>query len=160
MLTLMTYQIRTATPSEDGLLAEHFYQMWLDNGVPEEAIAPNYIDIVREYVTMARRTLNYGAFIAEADGRIVGSAGCQRFEGLYPLILTPEYQCRGYIWGVYVEPEYRHRGVATALMEAAIAYLKLIGCTEILLNASPSGKPVYERLGFVDSNAMKLSLSH
>jgi ribosomal protein S18 acetylase RimI-like enzyme len=74
------------------------------------------------------------------------------------MILMPEFQCRGYVLGVYVEPAYRNQGIATQLMEAAIAHLKSIGCTEILLNASPSGKPVYERLGFTEANAMKLSL--
>ncbi|MBD1910810.1 GNAT family N-acetyltransferase [Leptolyngbya sp. FACHB-16] len=159
MVMQTTVQIRTADLFEDLLLAEHFYYMWLDNAVPEEAISPDYPDIVQAFVTMARRDLDYAAFVAEVDGRVVGSAGCQRFEGLYPLILAPEFQCRGYVWGVYVEPAYRQQGIATRLMEAAIAHLKSIGCTEILLNASPSGKPIYERLGFVAANAMKLSLN-
>jgi ribosomal protein S18 acetylase RimI-like enzyme len=67
-------------------------------------------------------------------------------------------RCDGYIWGVYVEPAYCNRGIATQLIQQAIAHLKAIGCAHAVLNASPSGKPVYSRLGCVDSNLMRLDL--
>ncbi|MEB3339100.1 MAG: GNAT family N-acetyltransferase [Leptolyngbyaceae bacterium] len=153
-----TIQIRVATPQEDALIAEHFYQMWLDNQVPKAAIAPNWLALTLEFIDQARRTLDYQAFIAEGEGGILGSAGCQRFAGPYPNVMQPTYRCDGYIWGVYVEPAYRRQGIATQLTAHAIAHLKAIGCTHAVLNASPSGKPVYELLGFVESNLMRLDL--
>lgn len=53
---------------------------------------------------------------------------------------------------------YRGRGIGKQLTTSAIAHLKSIGCTRVVLNASPSGKPVYSSLGFVESNGMWLDL--
>jgi GNAT superfamily N-acetyltransferase len=132
--------------------------MWRDNGVPDGAIASHYPVIVQDYLDYARKELHYQAWIAEVDGQWVGSVGCQLFSGLYPLVLLPTYRQDGYIWGVYVEPEWRQQGIASQLMQEAIAYLKSIGCTRAVLNAAPMGKGVYERLGFSSGNLMQLEL--
>ncbi|WP_414528633.1 GNAT family N-acetyltransferase [Nodularia chucula] len=150
--------IREAIPSEDALITQHFYQMWQDIGVSDEAMNPNWLDITLEFIAQARQDLFYQAFVAEVDGAIVGSASCQLFSGLYPNVFKTEYRKFGYIWGVYVEPAYRRQGIAKKLTNSAIAHLKAIGCTRVVLNASPSGKPVYSSLGFVESNAMQLDL--
>lgn len=151
-------QIRPATPSDDRLIAQHFYQMWRDNQVPEEAIAPHWMEMTLEFIDQARQTLNYQAYLAEMHGQAVGSVGCQIFAGLYPNIMHPTVRRDGYIWGVYVEAAYRRRGIATQLMQQAIAYLSQLGCTHAVLNASPPGRPVYQSMGFEDSNLMRLRL--
>jgi ribosomal protein S18 acetylase RimI-like enzyme len=157
-----TVTIRSATSTDDALIASHFYQMWLDNDVPAEAIAPDWQAEIEHYLDEARRSLSYQAFVAVADdleqGRIVGSAGCQRVAGLYPNILKTSYRQDGYIWGVYVEPDFRRQGIATKLTDQAIAYLRSIGCTHAVLNASPAGRSIYSRLGFADNNGMRRSL--
>lgn len=159
MLEQAGFRVRAATPAEDTLIACHFYQMWLDNQIREDAIDPNWSEITLQFIAQARQSLDYQAFVAEVEGRVVGSAGCQRFAGPYPNVMKASERCDGYIWGVYVEPEYRYQGIATQLTQQTIAYLKEIGCTHAVLNASPSGKPVYSHLGFVDSNLMRLDLS-
>ncbi len=156
MLTQQGYQVRTATPAEDALLAQHFYQMWLDNQVPEAAMAPNWRETVLQYINQARENLQYQAFVAEVEGRVVGSAGGQRFAGLYPNIIQATERCDGYIWGVYVEVAYRGRGIATRLTQEVVEHLRSIGCTRAVLNASPSGRSIYSRLGFVEGNVMQL----
>ncbi|MFH7030696.1 MAG: GNAT family N-acetyltransferase [Heteroscytonema crispum UTEX LB 1556] len=158
MLTPEQIIIREATLQEDLLIAEHFYQMWLDNDVPEDAIESNWREIILQFIEKARRDLFYKGFVAEVDSAVVGSASCQLFAGLYPNALKPHYRKSGYIWGVYVEPSYRRQGIAKKLTNKAIQYLKTIDCTRVILNASPSGKPVYSSLGFIESNAMQLSL--
>lgn len=154
-----TIIIRSAIATDDVLIAAHFYQMWRDNDVPAEAIASNWQAEVQQYLNEARRSLGYQAFVAEVNNRVVGSVGCQRFAGLYPNILEASYRQDGYIWGVYVEPDFRRQGIATQLTDRAIAYLQSIGCTHAVLNASPTGRPVYSRLGFIDSNVMRRSLT-
>jgi ribosomal protein S18 acetylase RimI-like enzyme len=106
----------------------------------------------------ARQELGYKAFVAEIDGIVVGSVGCQLFAGLYPHILTDQYRKYGYIWGVYVEPPYRAQGLGKKLTSRAQEYLKSLACTRVILHASPSGKPVYSSLGFSESNEMRLDL--
>lgn len=151
--------IREATTQEDLLIAQHFYQMWQDMGIPEDAINPDWHDITLEFIDTARRDLFYKAFVAEVDDVIIGSASCQIFAGLYPNVLKPEYRKTGYIWGVYVEPSYRRQGIAKRLTSIAVEYLQAIACTQVVLNASPAGKPVYSSLNFSQSNQMVFVVS-
>ncbi len=158
MLMQERFQVRAATPTEDEIIAHHFYQMWLDNQIAASAIAPDWLEITLQFIDQARQNLGYQAFVAEVEGKVVGSAGCQRFAGPYPNIMKTTERCDGYIWGVYVEPTYRGQGIAAQLTQQTISHLQAIGCTHAVLNASPSGRSVYSRLGFVDSNLMRLAL--
>jgi ribosomal protein S18 acetylase RimI-like enzyme len=153
-----TLMFREATSEEDSLIAEHFYKLWRDNDTPVHSIQPDWCDITIEFIDYARRELYYQAFVAEVDGIVVGSVGCQLFAGLYPLVHVEQHRKYGYIWGVYVEPPHRGKGIAKKLTHMAIAHLKSLECTRAILHASPSGQPVYSRLGFVNSNQMHLDL--
>lgn len=149
---------RIATPEDDLIIARHFYQLWQDNNVPQSAIAQNWQEDIIEFIKYARSQLNYQAFIAEVEEQIVGSVSCQLFAGLYPIPFVETYRKSGYIWGVYVDAEYRRQGIGSKLTEMAVAYLKSINCTRVILHASPSGMPVYSKLGFVANNEMRLDL--
>ncbi|GET36312.1 GNAT family N-acetyltransferase [Microseira wollei] len=158
MLGEQDIKIREANKQEDSLIARHFYQMWRDNDVPTQSIQYNWLEITLQFIERARQELCYKAFVAEIDGEVVGSAGCQLFAGLYPQALAEEYRKYGYIWGVYVEPPFRGQGIAKKLTGMTVDYLKSLGCTQAILHASPSGKPVYSSLGFSQSNEMRLDL--
>ncbi len=158
MLRETNISIRPATISEYSLIARHSCQLWLDNNVPPDSIQFNWMEITLKFIDQARKELDYQGFIAEEEGKVVGSVSCQLFAGLYPDIIVESYRKYGYIWGVYVEPEYRCQGIGKKLTLEAIAYLKQLACTRVILNASPSGKPVYTNLGFQPSNAMEFDL--
>ncbi len=151
-------KIREASKHEDFLIARHFYQLWRDNDVPPQSIQDDWLEITLQFIERARQELGYKAFLAEIDGEVVGSAGCQLFAGLYPHALADEYRKYGYIWGVYVEPPFRGQGIAKRLTAMTVDYLKSLGCTQAILHASPLGKPVYSSLGFSQSNEMRLNL--
>ncbi|MEL7241682.1 MAG: hypothetical protein AAGM40_04960 [Cyanobacteria bacterium J06573_2] len=76
----MNIQIRETIPGEDAIIAEYFYQMWLDIGVPKKSIKSNHHDLTLEFIKQARQNLSYKGFVAEVDNIIVGSASCQ----IYP----------------------------------------------------------------------------
>ena len=158
MQTANNISITEASIEEGTLISEHFYKMWLDIGIPEEAIEENWQEIILQFIENARQNLAYQAFIAKMDDIIVGSVSCQIYAGLYPNVIKSNHRKLGYIWGVYVEPMHRRQGIAKQLTNAAIEYLKNIGCTRVILNASPAGKPLYTSLNFVESNAMHLDL--
>ena len=153
-----SFNIYPAGSQVDQIIAEHFYQLWLDNNVSVDLIYDNWLDIVLEFIQNARRDLKFQAFIAQADDKIIGSVSCQLYAGLYPAVLKTEQRNYGYIWNVYVLPKYRRQGIATKLTQAAVDYLKALSCTKAILNASPSGKPVYKKLGFIAGNEMVLNL--
>ena len=151
-------QIETALAREDAIVAEHFYRMWLDLDFDPNSLVSNWQEITLKYIDNARQNLKYRAFIAKIEDKIVGSASCQLFDGLYPSIIKAESRLYGYIWGVYVEKSYRDRGIGKQLTTQAIDYLESLGCTRAILHASPRGQPVYDRLGFIASNQMHLDL--
>ena len=152
------FVIRAGGPDDDALIAEHFRQMWRDNGILEDRICESWRADVLGFVSFARQSLEYRAFLAELEGEIVGSASCQLFAGLYPNILKAEQRKYGYVWGVYVQPDCRSRGIATALTRATLDHLRALACTHALLHASPSGRPVYDALGFQTTNELRLEL--
>ena len=78
-----------------------------------------------------------GCFAAEVDGRVRGTAATICYQGRF-----------AWIGMVLVDPDYRGHGIGTQLLERCIEYLDVLPVTCIKLDATPLGKPIYERLGF------------
>lgn len=78
-----------------------------------------------------------GCFIAEANGRPVGTATTT--------IYGPDL---AWIGMVLVEPEQRRRGFGRALLQHGLRFLAEQGVTCVKLDATPAGKAVYDTLGF------------
>jgi hypothetical protein len=78
-----------------------------------------------------------GCFAACDTGRVVGTT------------TTTTYGTDlAWVGMVLVDPDYRRRGIATALTETALKYLRGRGVRTIKLDATPAGRLVYEPLGF------------
>lgn len=58
---------------------------------------------------------------------------------------------KAYITSMYVDPNYRRQGIGMTILEKIVAKAEERGYKMILLNASDMGKPMYEKMGFVDS---------
>lgn len=58
----------------------------------------------------------------------------------------------GYLKSVYVAPEWRRRGVASALTKAAVRYARSARLARIRLHASAAGRPLYLLAGFRGRN--------
>ncbi len=71
MQTAKNIFTREANVEEEILIAEHFYKMWLDIGIPEDAIEENWQQIILNFIENARQNLSYQAFVVEVDGIIV-----------------------------------------------------------------------------------------
>jgi GNAT superfamily N-acetyltransferase len=65
-----------------------------------------------------------------------------------------------YVYGLFVVPERRRRGVARALLAAAHAWVDEAGYEALALHASPAGRPLYEKMGFVPTSEMRLLTRH
>ena len=152
------WHIKIATDRDDQIITQHFYQLWLDNNFSADLIKEDWQQITLDFIKKAREELSFRAWLVEIDGKIVASVACQFFYGLYPSVFKAGTRQFGYIWNVYVESDYRRQGIATALVNQCLEYLKSIGCTKVLLHASNSGKPVYEKLDFLPSNEMFIDI--
>jgi GNAT superfamily N-acetyltransferase len=79
-----------------------------------------------------------GCFVAESDGEVRGTAATISFENRF-----------AWVGMVLVDPAYRGRGIGTRLLEQTIKYLDAMHVPCIKLDATPQGKPIYEKLGFL-----------
>lgn len=150
--------IRGASDIDMGVLAENFRKMWLEIGWGPETLCEDWTGVVATFIERARADGSFAAFVAEVDAAAVGTAACQLFSGLYPEIRRSSTYCAGYIWGVYVRPDYRHLGLATRLTRAALDHLDALGCTRVTLHASQDGEPVYRAMGFRGTNELARAL--
>jgi GNAT superfamily N-acetyltransferase len=79
-----------------------------------------------------------GCFVMEHDGNVVGTVATITYEHRF-----------AWIGMVLVDPEFRKQGIGTKLLEHAIDYLDQSRLQTMKLDATPLGKPLYEKLGFV-----------
>ena len=61
-----------------------------------------------------------------------------------------------YLLSMYTEPAFRGKGLATKIVETAIAWAKARGFPSMTLHASDLGRGVYEKLGFRMTTEMRL----
>jgi GNAT superfamily N-acetyltransferase len=78
-----------------------------------------------------------GCFVAELDGTPVATTVVCTFGPV------------AWVAMVLVDAAARGRGIGTALMRHALAYLDERGVRSVRLDATPLGRPLYEKLGFV-----------
>lgn len=79
-----------------------------------------------------------GCFVASANGVDVGTAATFNFKNI------------GWIAMILVDPQARGQGVGSAMMNHCLSHLTANNVTTIRLDATDLGKPVYDKLGFVD----------
>ncbi|MBA3826625.1 MAG: GNAT family N-acetyltransferase [Ktedonobacterales bacterium] len=82
-----------------------------------------------------------GWFLAWESGQAVGLAG------------TIDYGDFAYLGLVSVLPEAQRGGIGRALMRQILAWLAARDCPLVLLDASPVGQPLYQKLGFITTDA-------
>ena len=155
--------MRPADATDIPLLAHHRAAMFRDMGRlvahHEEALERATASYLRDALARGE----YLAWVAEDKGArpaVIGGAGVQ----LRPILPRPgaeddhlELGPEAIILNVYVEPDWRRRGVGDALMRALLEVLAARGIRRIVLHASDDGRRLYERLGFVPTNEMRLS---
>ena len=79
-----------------------------------------------------------GCFVGEVDGKVCGTVTTICYENRF-----------AWIGMVLVDPEHRSKGFGTQLLEKAIKHLDELQVPTIKLDATPQGKHIYEKLGFV-----------
>ncbi|HEV8361490.1 MAG TPA: GNAT family N-acetyltransferase, partial [Candidatus Thermoplasmatota archaeon] len=142
-------RVRRATARDLDWLVEHRRKMWVDMGELDPA-TPQARAADRVYRRWARAKLRqrhrFLGLIAERDGRVVGG-GCVWVMDTQPNPWNPRGRTP-YLLSMYTHPDARGEGVASAIVEAAIAWAKAEGHHVMRLHASRLGRGVYARFGF------------
>ena len=103
-----------------------------------------------------RRKMPKGEFIAfvgvsEETGEIVATSGVTFFER--PPNGVNLAGLEAYLSNMYTVPDWRGKGLGTALVAAVIKRVKETGARRIWLSTTELGRPVYEKAGFVESKS-------
>ena len=102
-----------------------------------------------ELVVSSRRYFLEGdqTTVAAVDGgRCVACASMSYIE-IMPTFSHPSGK-RAHLMNVYTEKDYRRRGIARQLVNMLIGDARAHCATEISLDATESGRPLYESMGF------------
>ena len=101
------------------------------------------VESTRERLGAGDATLNFIVGMFE-DTKLIATAGFYRYSHL-------KERHKGHIWGVYVQPESRGKGVARELMQEIMRRARAMnGLEQILIVASAHlpARKLYENLGF------------
>ena len=64
---------------------------------------------------------------------------------------------KAYIMNMFTHPDYRRQGIAYRTLDTLIKDAKRMGITDISLEATDMGRPLYEKYGFIKmDNEMEL----
>ena len=99
-------------------------------------------------VTNSRRYFLEGdqtTVVAVDDGRCVACASMSYIE-IMPTFSHTSGK-RAHLMNVYTEKDYRRRGIARQLVNMLIEDARVHGATEISLDATESGRPLYDSMG-------------
>jgi GNAT superfamily N-acetyltransferase len=149
------YTIRRADARDAALIAHHRAAMFRDMGAVTHAEAAALERASGPWIAGLFANGGYAGWIAECEGRAVAGGGVL----LRRIGPTPGY-LEGAPWAhvvnVYTEPGHRRRGLARRLMHAILEWCAQSGYRHVTLAASAEGRPLYESLGFVATNEMRL----
>ena len=84
------------------------------------------------------------------DGDVVAGCASMSFMRIMPTFSHPTGK-RAHLMNVYTRSEYRRQGIAREMVNMLIDETWKRGATEISLDATKAGRPLYERMGFTDS---------
>jgi L-amino acid N-acyltransferase YncA len=155
----MTASIRILTPGEAALYVALRKEMLLES--PRSFGASPETDVASDLVGLRSRLENqgvnrtFGAF-DRATGELLGVVGGGK---------QGPHKKRAHafsVWGMYVTPKARGRGLARKLMQALIDYSRTVnGVCLVCLSVgetAPVAQGLYESLGFVEWGREPLSL--
>jgi GNAT superfamily N-acetyltransferase len=149
--------IRPANLADLPHILRHRRAMFRDMGRGTEAELEEMLPTSEAFLRTALSCGGYRGWLAETnDCRIAAGAG----------VTTLSWLCgpgdpsgrRAWIQNVYTEPEFRRLGLARRLMETVVEWCRTEGLRTVWLHASQHGRPLYESMGFLPTNEMRLIL--
>ena len=147
--------IRQAALADLETILHHRRSMFrdMDEGTVEQL--DHMVEVVRPWLARALADGSYRHWLAlDSAGRVAGGGGVL----LCPWPANPFDPCveRAVILNVYTEAEFRRRGIGRLVMESILAWIKAYGLRGVNLHSSAEGRALYEKLGFVQTNEMRL----
>lgn len=155
----MNITVSIGNVSDMEILVSHRLRMWRSIYPGKEKEIDESSGMTRDWIFNALEGGRLIPFIARTDGGKVAGSGC---------ILIKEDQPRPsssktdnpYLLSMYTETEFRNMGVATEIVKESMKWSEEHGYDRMTLHASEEGRHIYEKLGFLPTNEMRIWLRH
>jgi GNAT superfamily N-acetyltransferase len=150
------YAVRRASTDDINTLVAHRRAMFLDMGYQDETALDSMAAKCHTWLLTRMNRGEYLAWLAIAPDRSIAAG-----TGLWLMDWPPHMigtGPRGNILNVYTAREFRRRGLAGELMKAVMQWCRTNGVDIVVLHASPDGRRLYESMGFVGTNEMRVKL--
>jgi ribosomal protein S18 acetylase RimI-like enzyme len=149
------FTIRQGTPADAPLIAAQRLAMFGDMGYTDQAGLQAASVAFDAWLAEKLRKNEYLSWFALNDqGEAIAGVGLV-LQDMQPGPLDCSTQ-RAYVLNVYTHPDYRRLGLARQLMTALMDWCRAQGLKTVVLHASDAGRPLYESLGFRQTNEMRI----
>jgi ribosomal protein S18 acetylase RimI-like enzyme len=141
--------VREATEADLGVVLELRLALLAEHrgNLIYARVRPDLRERARDLYLSQLRSPREVTLLAERDGEVVGILRCVESSG-YPILLPSQY---GYVSSAYVRSTARREGVLRTLMEAAVAWCRERGLSEMRLHSTvenASANSAWDALGF------------
>lgn len=146
--------IRKAELKDAALLSEVRKLQLIDEGIkPGCDIDPELDSFFKKWLVSD----DFLQLIAEENGNLLSTAAIIYYD--LPPSFTNKIGIRGYVTNVYTAPEHRRKGLSKMLLKKLLEDAESRGIKKLWLGASEDGRPLYEKLGFIQQESyMELTL--
>ncbi len=132
----------------DILLKIRLEMLKIVNNLPEDYVySPDFVENCRENFLEGNQT----DLLCMENGEAVGCATLC-YISMMPTFSHPTGN-RSHLMNVYVREDFRGQGLAKKMLSMLIQEAKSRGVTEISLDATEMGRPLYEVMGFVQNDS-------
>lgn len=100
------------------------------------------------YYKRALETGEHIAYLVYDNDKWIGAGGVSFYQ-VMPTYHNPNGK-KAYIMNMYTAPEYRRQGIAIHTLDLLIKDVKEQGVSQIALEATDMGRPLYEKYGFIN----------
>ena len=140
-------EIRIASKEDiDILMSSRLEMLKVVNDLPDDYVySDEIVNESRDYFLNG----DHITVIATDEDEVIGCASMS-YIWIMPTFSHPTGK-RAHLMNVYTRSEYRRQGIARRMVELLIEETWKKGVTEISLDTTVLGKPLYESLGFSDS---------
>ena len=139
--------IRRATVADVEALAQLRLALLREMGsIRDESQEGPLLDALRVYLHRKMATNEFLAWVAEAEEQVVAISGLVFFER--PPDTSNLAGLDAYLMNMYTLPAWRGRGLASALLDEIIGFVRTTPARRIWLHATAAGRPLYENAGF------------
>ena len=130
----------------DQVISTRLEMLKVVNNLPENAVfSQDFINSTKEYFKSPCQT----TVLSVHENEVVGCATIC-YVTVMPTFDHPSGK-RAHIMNVYTRRSYRKQGIAFRMMGMLIEEAKQKGVSEISLDATESGRPLYKKCGFVNT---------